>query len=315
MKLLTLLLLLISTLFAKPHDGSFKLMHFPKSMKNSFKTTIEVKYSIDSLMAEPLVKAQAKYSIMGLVNIDGEEYDLSDKKLDKLKIYDLKLKVPFESNTVHKLLYIEIDMGAMGKRGSWSYNTPSSPNWSKWIQNEIGDYLSAKEAKKAYKGFQRLGVDDTLGSLASVLSIKYSVGNVKKKKKVLKNIWLDEETDLMWQDEVYNKKEIDNYTKHYKKYKNIGKTGSWYHANNYCERLILNKFSNWRLPSIKELDKIKYKWKTFENKIGFKGTWSSTENGIKAKNIAMYYFDKNQKYIINEYKKEILYIRCIRSIR
>ena len=176
---LTLITLLTTSLFAKTHEGSFKFMDFQKS-KNSFNTTIEVKYSIDTLMGEPLVKAEAKYEIMGLVNIDGERLDLSKEQLDKLKIYNLKIRVPFESDTVHKLLWIEIDMGAMGKQGKWSYNTAGSPNWSKWIIGE-GGYLSKKDAIKAYKGFQRLGMTDGLGSLAEAVTIEFDVSEVKEK--------------------------------------------------------------------------------------------------------------------------------------
>jgi hypothetical protein len=179
LRFLTLITLLTTLLFAKSHEGSFNFMDLQKA-KNSFDTTIEVKYSIDTLMGEPLVKAEAKYEIMGLVNIDGKDHDLSKKQLDKLKIYNLKIKVPFESNTVHRLLWIEIDMGAMGKQGEWSYNRAGSPNWSKWIIGE-GGYLSKKDAIKAYKGFERLGMTDGLGSLATAVTIKFDVSGVKEK--------------------------------------------------------------------------------------------------------------------------------------
>ena len=65
-------------------------------------------------------------------------------------------------------------------------------------------------------------------------TIKYNVSDLKSntKKQTLKNVWIDKDTNLMWQDEKYTKKEMDNYVKYYKKHKNIGKTGSWYHAKN-----------------------------------------------------------------------------------
>jgi len=49
---LTLITLLTTSLFAKPHEGSFKFMDLQKA-KNSFDTTIEVKYNIDTLMGYP----------------------------------------------------------------------------------------------------------------------------------------------------------------------------------------------------------------------------------------------------------------------
>ncbi len=69
-KFFALLIFLASSLFAKIHDGTFKFMDLRNGNPNSFDTTIEVKYKIETLMGEPVVKAEAKYSIMGLVNID-----------------------------------------------------------------------------------------------------------------------------------------------------------------------------------------------------------------------------------------------------
>ncbi len=182
--ILTLLFLsLTAPLFAKANNGTFKLMDYRRGANNTFDTTIEVKYSLDSLMGEPVVKAQARYSVMGLVNINGKRLKLSREQLNKLKIVNLKLTVPFETKAIPRRLFIEIDMGAMGAPGKWSYNTPGSPNWNKWIMDENGDYLSKEKAIKAYKGFQRLGVSSGLGSLAEVKSIKFNVSGAKTKAK------------------------------------------------------------------------------------------------------------------------------------
>lgn len=131
MKKIILALLLLSLsmpLFAKAHNGTFKLMDYRRGANNTFDTTIEVKYTLDSLMGEPVVKASARYSVMGFVYFDGKGHDLSREQLNKLKIYNLKLTVPFETKSIHRRLFIEIDMGAMGAPGKWSYNTPGSPN-------------------------------------------------------------------------------------------------------------------------------------------------------------------------------------------
>ena len=450
---LTLITLLTTSLFAKPHEGSFKFMDLQKA-KNSFDTTIEVKYNIDTLMGYPVVKAKAKYDIMGLVNIEGTDRDLSKKQLDKIKIYNLKVKVPFQTDSVHRLLWIEIDMGVMGKHGEWSFNTPSSPNWNKWIMGE-GGYLNKKEAIKAYKGFQRLGVSSGLGSLAMAETIKFNVTAMKRyfrkqkiesekerlkeenavktdglKKEIEKiyeldkkivtrlekryedknlyavmqklekennkeelayfmkeleaseklllkqkpfqekinritekqnkiekkledehayalleidkelkdinrfidekreevenrkllqkskaddDVWIDEESGLMWQDEVYSQREIDNYVKHYKKGKNIGKTGSWYHAKEYCQSLTLNDFSDWRLPSIDELDGVKDKRSNFKSEKQFRGVWSSSSKGNKIFIYSFIDYDKDDKVKWIKDKSIIELVRCVRK--
>ena len=49
------------------------------------------------------------------------------------------------------------------------------------------------------------------------------------------NIWKDPDTSLIWQ-------------------KHIGNRGySWYDAKNYCENMVLDGFSDWRVPTINEL--------------------------------------------------------------
>jgi len=53
-------------------------------------------------------------------------------------------------------------------------------------------------------------------------------------------------TLVMWQNEVYINEEVDKKT-------NYGKIGNWDYANEYCKNLKYKGYTNWRLPSIKEL--------------------------------------------------------------
>jgi len=320
MKKIILALLLISLsapLYAKAHNGTFKLMDYRRGANNTFDSTIEVKYTLDSLMGEPVVKASARYSVMGFVYFDGKQHDLSREQLNKLKIYNLKLTVPFETKAIPKRLFIEIDMGAMGAPGKWSYNTPGSPNWNKWIMDENGFYLSKEKAIKAYKGFQRLGVSSGLGSLAEVKSIKFNVSGAKTKakakKSVLKDVWVDKSTRLMWQDEVYSQREIDNYTKYHKKGKSFGKTGSWYHAKEYCQNLKLAGLNDWRMPTINELDGIKDKRNNFKSKKQFRGVWSSSSNSNKKFIYSFVDYDKGDKVKWSKEKSIIEFVRCVRN--
>ena len=89
LKIIILSITIFSTfLSAKVVEGTFKLNTFRDGSKNSFDTTITVKYKIESLMGEPVVKATAKYEIGQLIDIDGKSY-IKDKftkeQLSKLK--------------------------------------------------------------------------------------------------------------------------------------------------------------------------------------------------------------------------------------
>ena len=303
MKLLHYLLLITlisSAIYAKEVSGTFKLNSFRDNSGNSFDTEITVKYKIESLMGEPVVKATAKYEVGDAVDIDGKSYPkskLSKEQLAKLKIIDLVVSVPFDTTYTGQgtnTLYIDISIGAIGKQGKWSFNPPNSPDWGKWIYVNEYQYLDEKEAKKAYLGLKRLGYGKSAyDSLAKAKKIEYSVSKIKPKK--LKDIWIDEDTGLMWQDERYSQKEIENYMKYYKQHKNVGKTGSWYYAKEYCQDLILDGFNDWRLPSINELDRIKDKRNNFKNMIS-RGYWSSTRYNNKSAYAFSYkYYDEDKK--------------------
>ena len=118
------------------------------------------------------------------------------------------------------------------------------------------------------------------------------------------DIYVDKENKLMWQDDSsVNNQKMD-----------------WYDANKFCLKLELQGYHNWRLPSIKELQKIVDISKSdpaikrgFKNISSNPAYWSSTSNVIK-RNYAWYvyfkfglthYYKKNKKY----------YVRCVRNIQ
>ena len=322
LKYLIISLVLFSTLsYAKVVEGTFKLNQFRDKSGNSFDVEITVKYKIESLMGEPVVKATAKYEIGQFIDINGKSYTkdkLTKEQLSKLKIYDLYISVPFDTTYTGQgtnTLYIDMSMGAMGKVGKWSFNPPESPDWNKWIYVNKYQYLTKKEAKKAYLGLKRLGYGkNAYDSLAIVKKIKYNVSDVKMKQP-LKNVWIDKDTNLMWQDEAYTKKEIDNYMIYYKQGKNVGKTGSWYYAKKYCQNLTLNGFKDWRLPTINELDKIKDKRKNFVNIIS-RGHWSSNNKNFKEALAFTYkYYDEGKNPKLIKQKNSVYYFKCVREIK
>lgn len=196
MKLLHYLLLITligTTIYAKEVSGTFKLNSFRDNSGNSFDAEITVKYKIESLMGEPVVKATAKYEVGDAIDIDGKSYPknkLSKEQLSKLKIIDLVVSVPFDTTYTGQgtnTLYIDISMGAMGKQGEWSFNPPDSPDWDKWIYVNGYQYLDKNEAKKAYLGLKKLGYGEgAYDSLAQVKKIEYSVSKVAIKN-IVKN--------------------------------------------------------------------------------------------------------------------------------
>jgi hypothetical protein len=113
-------------------------------------------------------------------------------------------------------------------------------------------------------------------------------------------------------DEKYIKKEMDNYVKYYKEHKNIGKTGSWNYAKKYCQTLTLNGFTDWRLATIAELDKIKDKRNNFKNtkKKKFRCIWSSNKGYIFSFNE----YDKGNKGKWKNKLSTINFVRCVREL-
>jgi len=191
--LITTLLLLTNTIYAKTIEGTFKLNQFRDNSGNSFDVKITVKYKIESLMGDPVVKATAKYEIGQFIDIDGKTYtkdDLTKEQRSKLKIYDLYITVPFDTTYRGEgtnTLYIDMSMGAMGSVGEWSFNPPETPDWDKWIYVNQYQYLTKEEAKEAYRGLKRLGYGkNAYDSLAMVKKIKYSVSDVKMKQPLKK---------------------------------------------------------------------------------------------------------------------------------
>ncbi len=78
-------------------------------------------------------------------------------------------------------MYVSIDLGAMSKPDLWSYNTPGSPNWDKFIYNGSSDspmYFNKEKTIKVMKEFKRFGLGEHL-SAARTISIGYDVSAVR----------------------------------------------------------------------------------------------------------------------------------------
>jgi hypothetical protein len=123
------------------------------------------------------------------------------------------------------------------------------------------------------------------------------------KPKSSNGVWIDKRSNVMWQD--------DSYAKELKL--------NWYKAGEYCKKLSLGGFSNWRLPSYDELMKIVDYSKAFPavkseiNNVSSKSYWTSTsavKNSLYARTV-----DFATGGDVIAHKPEETHTRCIREIK
>jgi hypothetical protein len=104
MKHIILLLVLITIptiILAQTHHESFIFSHSYNSSYDSCDVDLEIKYSIEPLMGEPVVKAHARYTIGQNIQLDGKDYiksEFPESVIAQLRIYDLVISVPFNSS-------------------------------------------------------------------------------------------------------------------------------------------------------------------------------------------------------------------------
>ncbi len=119
-------------------------------------------------------------------------------------------------------------------------------------------------------------------------------------------IYVEEDTDLMWQDQAY----IDAEDGAYKQEGSRGKVGNWKYAQNYCYRLDYAGYTDWKLPTSDELQHVHRK----EGQVFayFRGEdfWSSTPRD-QGEYYAVYPADA---YRYGHKMKRSNYIRCVRCI-
>jgi hypothetical protein len=127
--------------------------------------------------------------------------------------------------------------------------------------------------------------------------------------KSYKETWIDEQTSIMWQVEPAKQKYTFNG------------------ANNYCKKLKLDGFDNWRLPNVSELKTIQTKnkvkneasWTGYSyiklgllagTKMSYQWFWSSST--VKSKNSKGWIVNYSDPEVKKSYKSSHMYVRCIR---
>jgi hypothetical protein len=120
-----------------------------------------------------------------------------------------------------------------------------------------------------------------------------------KKKHIQHNSFIDNSTNLVWQD--------NRSAKIVKK--------DWKYAKQYCKNLILDRENDWRLPTIQELQTIvdsKTKVKVGMQNIAYDdGYWSISEDTTDKANAWRIDFNDGDKYTFDKSYKT--YVRCVRD--
>ncbi len=93
-------------------------------------------------------------------------------------------------------------------------------------------------------------------------------------------------------------------------------TKDWDGAKSYCANLTLDGYSDWRLPTIKELQSIVDRKRTPAIKTGFSNTaiswyWSASPNVRNGSNAWIVSFDDGYTYYST--KTDAYYVRCVRG--
>ncbi len=119
-------------------------------------------------------------------------------------------------------------------------------------------------------------------------------------------VYIEEDVNLMWQDQLYTDAEDGAY----KRERSSGKAGNWKHAESYCRRLDYSGFADWRLPTSDELQDVHriagQEFVYFRDR----DFWTSTP-ASRGKYYVVYPADA---YRYEHKTKRSNYIRCVRCM-
>lgn len=134
--------------------------------------------------------------------------------------------------------------------------------------------------------------------------IKSMPSNCTAKDGCYKNgVYLELDNELMWQDASYRDADDSAYVNE----DSNCKSGNQSYAADYCQTLVYNGYSDWRLPSSDELMHVSRKSKVFVDNRGA-DFWTSTK-ATKGRYFTVYTVD-GQRYARQPMQSN--YIRCVR---
>ena len=140
---------------------------------------------------------------------------------------------------------------------------------------------------------------DTSATLAPVAKISNKVCKTNK-------VYVDSDTNLMWQDQAYTAAEDGAFKREH----SVAKAGKHRHAMNYCRALNYAGYTDWRLPTVDELSGVhnpQYNPFAYHRGSDFWSATPTTENRyyVVFTADAMQYARK---------PSESNYIRCVRCL-
>lgn len=119
-------------------------------------------------------------------------------------------------------------------------------------------------------------------------------------------VYVEKDTQLMWEDQYYTDAEDGAYRRNH----SVGKVGTWNDAKNYCASLNYKGFYDWRLPTSSELMHVHRKsGQVFKNYRG-EDFWTSSP----ATDSRYYVVYTADAYQYKRKKKESNYVRCVRCL-
>jgi len=200
-KMLTLTLLVISPARALEYSGDGSAKYAQPPFSEGFSFPIEFKWKSYTLFSEPVEISKVKWQLpwvfgdkikvtfkpYGYTNLVTESVPIDI--ISESSIYDLSITGELKETGFlgESLGYITFNPGALSRLDDWSFNTPGSPSWEKFIHRHVLldaqtlqlvdseeiRYFSAEQAKSIYKNDFRL-------TNFQVHSVKFNLSGVKK---------------------------------------------------------------------------------------------------------------------------------------
>ena len=269
-----------------------------------------------------------KYLIKNLQTPNLTLNEVFDKTRKDVYRYSYERQLPWTMTSVIGEFYFKLD-GEVTHPSTFSFKNvddkvsltinPTPYNARVEITNISGNYYDGIRLKKGryYVRVSKPGYITKSGYIDLKSDTNIAITLDKEVVTSTAHTWIDPATGLMWQNEKYTAEDDRNYLT-----KEGGKVWNWWNAKDYCQNLQLDGYSDWRLPTLKELKTIISKTKhngfyikkELSKSMGkYSYFWSSTPHVSSSKFAWDVNFANGKDY--NGYRTGRNYVRCVRDSR